>query len=564
MLEIGSTLGGMYTVLHDVGRGGTSHVYLVLNARACKQWAAKEVQKDGGGEQGVIGRGLVADVDILKKLRHPNIPSIADVIETEDMYYILMDFIEGVTLKEVLSAEGAQPQDKVVKWAIQICDVLKYLHSQTPKIIYRDTKPSNIMLKPDGDVMLIDFGAAREYKPFQDEDTANLGSRGYAAPEQYGGNGQTDERTDIYNLGVTMYHLLTGHNPSLYPYDIYPIRHWNQELSTGLEQIILKCTKANPEERYQSTAELMYALEHYTEYDEGFRAKRKKKLIAAGICCVISALSLIGAVVTQLMANAEAASSYDSTIRSAQYATTKEKQIELYAQAISLKPDRSTGYAELLERVFLADGVFAKDEAEEMTKVLGMTGQGRSAANEQYLEETKEYASFAYEMGLAYYYYYEGTGNKPMAEPWLKAAAEGKALSEAQAGRASRLAKIAGYYARIGRVNLAGDAEVSYKDFWNDFAALTDGNIKAIDNAKTACVTYQELTYQIRMHAREFRDAGVPEEEILQKLTEIAERLQTDFSEEEKESYRELIDSITDNIQNAGAAVSVAYHGREG
>lgn len=104
-------------------------------------------------------------------------------------------------------------------------------------------KPSNVMLKPDGNVMLIDFGTAREFKSTSVADTTCLGTQGYAAPEQFGGHGQTDARTDIYCLGATMYHLITGHNPALPPYEMYPIRQWNPMLSSGLEEIILKCTQ---------------------------------------------------------------------------------------------------------------------------------------------------------------------------------------------------------------------------------------------------------------------------------------------------------------------------------
>ncbi len=146
-------------------------------------------------------------------------------------------------------------------------------------------KPSNIMLKPDGKVMLIDFGIAREFKDTSVADTTCLGTQGYAAPEQYGGQGQTDARTDIYCLGATLYHLLTGHNPSEPPYEMYPIRYWNPELSSGLEEIILKCTQKNPDDRYQSCAELLYALEHYNELDIEY--KRKQTLKWRSFLCTV-------------------------------------------------------------------------------------------------------------------------------------------------------------------------------------------------------------------------------------------------------------------------------------
>lgn len=198
MLEIGSLIDGKYKILNEVGHGGMSVVYLAMNERANKQWAIKEVRKDGVKDFEVVKQSLVAETNMLKKLSHPSLPDIVDVIDEDDRFLIVMDYIEGNSLKTALQEYGAQSQKNVIKWAKQLCDVLGYLHSQNPPIIYRDMKPANIMLKPDGNVVLIDFGTAREYKENNIEDTTCLGTMGYAAPEQFGGMGQTDARTDIY------------------------------------------------------------------------------------------------------------------------------------------------------------------------------------------------------------------------------------------------------------------------------------------------------------------------------------------------------------------------------
>ena len=164
MLEIGSLVDGKYKILNEVGRGGMSVVYLAMNEKANKQWAIKEVRKDGIRDFEVVKQGLIVETDMLKKLRHPSLPSIIDVIEDEDTFLIVMDYIEGNPLSSALEEFGAQPQELVISWAKQLCDVLGYLHSQNPPIIYRDMKPANVMLKPDGNVTLIDFGTAREFK----------------------------------------------------------------------------------------------------------------------------------------------------------------------------------------------------------------------------------------------------------------------------------------------------------------------------------------------------------------------------------------------------------------
>ena len=205
MLEIGSLLDGKYKILNEIGHGGMSVVYLALNERANKTWAVKEVRKDGGNDSTVVSQNLVAETEMLKKLDHPNLPSIIDVIDKDDSFIIVMDYIEGNSLQDLIDTDGPQHPEKVIEWAKQLCDVLGYLHSRRPPIIYRDMKPANVMLRPTGDVTLIDFGTAREYKYANQADTTYLGTRGYAAPEQFGGRGQTDARTDIYTLGATMY-----------------------------------------------------------------------------------------------------------------------------------------------------------------------------------------------------------------------------------------------------------------------------------------------------------------------------------------------------------------------
>ena len=275
MLEIGSLVDGKYKVLSEIGHGGMSVVYMALNERANKTWAIKEVRKNGATNYDVVKQGLIAETNILKQLNHPRLPSIIDVIDDGDSFLIVMDYVEGSSLEKKLS-RGPQPWKDVVEWSKQLCDVLAYLHSRPKPIIYRDMKPSNVMLKPNGDVVLLDFGTAREYKSQRaGDDTTCLGTRGYAAPEQYGGMGQTDARTDIYCLGATMYHLVTGQDPALPPYEIKPIRQIDPKLPKGLEQIILKCTRQDPQERYQSCAELMYDLEHIEQITGDYIRKQK-------------------------------------------------------------------------------------------------------------------------------------------------------------------------------------------------------------------------------------------------------------------------------------------------
>ena len=204
MTHVGTIIEGKYEILKEIGRGGMSVVYLANDTHLNRNWAVKEVRKKGNGKNDeIVVNSLLAEANMVKRLDHPALPRIVDIIDNGSTIYIVMDFIEGESLDKILNEYGAQPEDKVIEWAMQICDVLSYLHSQKPPIIYRDMKPANLMLKPNGNISIIDFGIAREYKEQNLADTTVLGTKGYAPPEQY--SGQTDPRSDIFALGMTIY-----------------------------------------------------------------------------------------------------------------------------------------------------------------------------------------------------------------------------------------------------------------------------------------------------------------------------------------------------------------------
>ena len=302
MLREGTVLDEKYEILRQIGEGGMSIVYLARNNRMNMQLAVKEIKNDGSKSTEILLKGLEREANILKDVDHPVIPRIIDIVKHAGTICVVMDFIEGENLADKLKEVGKFSQEQVIEWGLELASALEYLHSMNPPIIYRDMKPSNVMLKPDGGVKLIDFGTAKTYDIENNADTTALGTRGYAAPEQFGdaqGRGiyKTDARTDIYNLGATLYHMVTGKNPQEPPYEMVPIREIDPMLSTGLESIILKCTKPNPNERYQSCSELIYALEHYTELDDSYKKANKKKVTIFGITVALTIVSVIIALI---------------------------------------------------------------------------------------------------------------------------------------------------------------------------------------------------------------------------------------------------------------------------
>ncbi len=563
MLEIGSLIDGKYRILNKVGQGSMGVVYMAMNERANKTWAIKEVQKDGKQDFEVVKQGLIVETDMLKRLDHAHLPSIVDVIDSNESFLIVMDFIEGRTLKAILDDEGAQPQEDVIEWAKQLCDVLGYLHSRKPPIVYRDMKPSNVMLKPDGSVILFDFGTAREYKETSVEDTVCLGTRGYAAPEQYGGHGQTDARTDIYCLGATMYHLLTGHNPSQPPFEMYPIRQWNANLSSGLEAIILKCTSENPEKRYQSCAELLYALEHYWETDKAYRKKQcaafRNFLIPASFAVIFG----ISSAVFYGLRTGEKNSTYEAYISEAKGSVSQEEELENYRAAIAVDPGRADAYMGLLNELLLADGVLTSEESQKLREILiGRTEGSQETYQEQFRNSNPEgYLQFAYEAGLSYYYRFEERGNKKNAKAYfeyVKDNGAGYQLEASKIARAERLYKISNYYSQIGIPDAAGDEDTSFGDYWEDLTAISEGNLVEADNPTTALVVYRELAVQIVTNTVAFKSAGITREQMEEQLENIKARLKSDFKNV-NETVRSEMKKLEEAVEKAELAIQSTY-----
>lgn len=255
-MEVGDIFDNRYRILEMLGQGGMSSVFLAENTKLGTLWAIKQISKKNRP-----GMDFRVEPNILKRLEHPALPRIYDILEDEDSIYIIVDYIEGTPLDKKLSEEGRFGEEVVTGWALELCRALDYLHSCKPNpIIYRDMKPSNIIVMKSGRLKLIDFGISREFKAQSDSDTVYIGTRGYAAPEQYG-TGQTDVTSDIYSLGVTLYQLLTGKSPNEPPYEMKPVRYFDKNLSREIENIICKCTRQDPSERYKSVAELLKDLE---------------------------------------------------------------------------------------------------------------------------------------------------------------------------------------------------------------------------------------------------------------------------------------------------------------
>lgn len=395
MTEIGTVIDGKYEILREIGRGGMSVVYLAMDSHLNKQWAVKEIRKKGNGKNDeIVVNSLLAEANMMKRLDHPALPRIVDIIDNGITIYVVMDYIEGESLDKILEEFGSQPEERVIEWAMQIADALSYLHAQKPPIIYRDMKPANVMLKPEGNIKIIDFGIAREYKEQNLADTTVLGTKGYAPPEQY--SGQTDPRSDIFALGMTMHHLLTGADPrSGEPYA--PVRQWNPELSEGIEVIIDKCVQPAAENRYQNCADLMYDLEHPDLITKGFKKQQKQKLGAFITTAALAVILGVSGVVCNNLATQVNNSTYDAYI-SVMASTSLEEKVESYKQAIDIYPYDARAYVKLLE-AYEDEGRFSDTENSQFLALYNANKDG-------FDNNSAEIAELNYKVGMMYFNYY--------------------------------------------------------------------------------------------------------------------------------------------------------------
>ncbi|MBU3158788.1 serine/threonine protein kinase [Clostridium frigoris] len=262
MLNSGDILDNKYEVIRTLGKGGMGVVYLCKNTSLGNLWAIKEVI------QGKKNIDILTEANILKNLNHPGIRKIIDIFYANNNLYMVQDYVDGQTLKEYVNANGRIQTEKICKIVSDLCDIIGYLHNQNPIIIYRDIKPSNIMIMTSGKVVLIDFGISKVYKTdmSQDIDMICAGSSGYAAPEQYG-SGKCCMQTDIYGIGMLIYFMMKGRTPYT---GIEPLldENYGTEINDELKKITQRCVKIDINERYALVEDLKEAILQISPEDE--------------------------------------------------------------------------------------------------------------------------------------------------------------------------------------------------------------------------------------------------------------------------------------------------------
>lgn len=398
MLKVGTLLDGKYEIIRQIGKGGTSLVYLAMNPKLNQQWVIKEIRSELNTAE---KKRMLQEARLMMTFDHPAIPRIVDIL---DDTYIIMDYVSGQSLAHELKEHGPVDQETVIQWAKQICNVLIYLHSQEPPVIYHDLKPGNIILKlPERTLKLIDFGEAR--KCVNGNAPGGGKTREYAAPEQLPGTkGKTDQRTDIYCFGTTLYRLLTGEFAPAYPEEIGSIRERFPELniSKGMDNIIRKCTQFPPDQRFQSASELMQALENITLWDEDYLRKQKRKIWTCAAMFALAGVFLTAGFGLRAGAAFVNGRTYENLVNT-EAALGYEIRIQNYLDAISINGRDVRAYSRMID-AFRSNGEFGDVESQQL-------GNAYNANKSDFSMSDPEMVELNYQIAHLYFNMYTGDGN---------------------------------------------------------------------------------------------------------------------------------------------------------
>lgn len=558
MLRLQSVVGGKYKILDQIGKGGMSILYLARNEEIGKQWAVKEVNRQGMSQDKIDA--LMRETDIAKKLDHPNIIRIVDRFEENGSIILLMDLIEGMTLKEKLKSnlektgKAGESEGTVIEWAKQVTKALVYMHEQYPyPVIHRDIKPENIMLKTSTqDVVLFDFGIAKEMGNPEPDITKGQGTASYAAPEQYSGaehwgraewmNG-TDVRTDIYNLGATLFHLVTGIQPQpailfdkqngaageIVENPIPPVTNFDPSISDALSDIIFQCTRLDPRERYQSAGELLTDLEYIETKKKNVKRKQKIKIgvfvASCALTVALTATSFTGY-----------ASAENRKKQNFEYLLYNADSVQDYYDAILTDPTRVEAYigntsCDGLVQFLLADDVLSVDENISLVKLKGgleeKNGKGYTSSvdvlSRLRSSSQEDYERVCYEIGEAYLFDYDVKIEK---DKYAAAASWFQYIEQNDSYPAAKIyCVISDSLQNIAKYKKSEEYErliTAYQSLWEQITQLSTDSDQYEDGLKVR--VWQEIVNMINNNTSEFYQSISSKEDLLKMLDSIDDR----------------------------------------
>jgi serine/threonine-protein kinase len=413
-LEAGTVLAGKYRIIRKLGSGSEGSVYLALHIHTGLFWAVKVIRTEAGDGSD----SFCHELDMMKHMDNPHLPRIIDLFREADRVCLVMEYVRGKSLNSFLKSGAVLEEGQVLDVAQQLAEALCYLESRPNPVCHLDIKPSNLIRRADGMIILVDFGSAWKGSA----KLRGLGTDGYAAPEQYrsggpesGESAQVDGRADIYALGATVYRMLSG---KLYSRTLAGSRI--PGCREDLEKIVKRCLREAPEDRFQTALSLNRALTGLCRK----RRREKARLQSLGAAALaLPALAFcVYALPSSIDLTQEESWNYEKLLEQALCAGEEESR-DYYSRAVFLRPGESGCYLQFLESAG-ADGHFSGQEEAFLRQLLHTVELGQDQTNEEVLErDPAEFGKTAFRIALSYWYGYEGEG-KRIAAGWFGRAAE--------------------------------------------------------------------------------------------------------------------------------------------
>lgn len=539
-----------YCILKELGSGGEGKVYLVRHKVTEQLRAAKRLWKS-------MDIDRLHELNMMKRLRHPSLPEVIDVLEEKDCIWLIMTYVKGQCLQG-LFADGISETD-FFSIAGQLSEVLGYLHGRRIPILHLDIKPTNLLLKKNGRLVLIDFGAALQGHPGIRPGQC-CGTPGFAAPEQYQKGGYLDARTDVYGAGAVLHYLLSGgvlsgqlqKKPAA---DGWRVQKdgWKKRAYTLVET----CMKKEPSDRYADGAQLALAIRELQRKCVGKR--RRRKLSGVMGVALIFGLFCIG--ILQKEQGTVADQREQEFVRLLEQAERGgiAQAGDCYRDAAALYPEREELYAHFVNRM-MQDCRMDQEEERLLQELLyAPTSDREQTVKEALARDQAAYGSLAYEIGLTYWYFYEGSGGKTAAANWFgEAVQSAEAIAEVpQWMQAAKIyQRISGYYERIGKENLLVDG-ADYGMLFEDLSVLwKEPGFQTMD-VRIRAQAAKELLACMIMEASGLRQTGIAKTD----LSWIVEEIQK-LSEEEMLS-KEQRDELREQCEAARASVERTYNEKQ-
>lgn len=575
MLRKGSVLEDRYRIEEIIGQGGSGSVYRAIQLRTGRTLAVKEIEKDTGEE--AVRRSLM----LLKDLKHPGLPLVLDVLETEHFLLIVMEYISGNTLQEEMEGRRRSGKrfsvEEILQLGTNLCEILLYIHTLPDPLIYRDMKPSNIILCRSGRVVLVDLGSLCLCRDTIQKRYDSVGTAGYASPEQYRREQRLAPEADLYSLGAVLHHAITGINPIRKPFSFERITKAAPELLSakkgrdyrrlmGLELIIEKCTRFRIEDRYEYTEDLL----------EDLQQPEKCYLAVTGIGKLLHVLPVFLSILALgsgiVFLRSEQAMDHlkqegkEYCLMKAQRAEGEQVD-EWIRSALQFSPGDAACFSTLLDRM-LVDGIFSEEEQIRVRELLNRSAEGETEDYETILRRNPEDCfRFSYQMGTACLYGAEGLPDYitagdffrdvlAAAENWQPEQEGAKAEKVLLLKRTEILERICSYRGQLllRNINIQEDRLVSIRTYWEDLSCLLEEDIPAGKLLITEMGLWREVLGILNDWPAELNEAGISWEEQ-RKAAERISRLVTGLQGSREAEEYPIVREQLEELEKTGEAV---------